>query len=60
MTLTYKATVDTSQAERNLSNLQKSVGGLNDTFIRLKSTLATISLGAIISNSLKFADAIQD
>ena len=60
MTLTYKATVDTSQAERNLSNLQKSVGGLNDTFIRLKSTLATISLGAVISSSIRFADAIQD
>lgn len=60
MTLTYKATVDTSQAERNLSKLQKSVGGLNDTFIRLKSTLATISLGAVIASSLRFADAIQD
>jgi len=58
--LSYKATVDVSQAERNLTNLQKSVGGLNDTFIRLKSTLATISLGAVIANSLKFADAIQD
>jgi hypothetical protein len=60
MTLTYKATVDTSQAERNLSNLQKSVGGLNDTFIRLKSTLATISLGAVISQAIQYADAISD
>jgi len=58
--LSYKATVDVSQAERNLTNLQKSVGGLNDTFVRLKSTLATISLGAIISQSIRFADAIQD
>lgn len=58
--LTYKATVDVSQAEQNLSKLQKSVSGLNDTFIRLKSTLATISLGAVISQSLQFADAISD
>jgi hypothetical protein len=58
--LNYKATVDVSQAERSLSNLQKSVGGLNDTFIRLKSTLATISLGAVISQALQFADAISD
>lgn len=58
--LNYKATVDVSQAERSLSNLQKSVGGLNDTFIRLKTTLASISLGAIISQSLQFADAISD
>jgi lambda family phage tail tape measure protein len=58
--LSYKATVDVSQAEKNLSNLQKSVGGLNDTFVRLKTTLATISLGAVISQSIRFADAIQD
>jgi len=58
--LSYDVQVNTSQAERNLSNLQKSVGGLNDTFIRLKSTLATISLGAVISQAFQFADAIQD
>ena len=60
MTLTYKATVDTSQAERNLSNLQKSVGNVNDTFVRLKATLATISLGAVISQAIRFADTVQD
>jgi len=58
--LTYKATVDVSSAERSLSNLQKSVGGLNDTFLRLKSTLATISLGAVISQTINMADAISD
>ena len=60
MTLTYKATVDTSQAERNLSNLQKSVGNVNDTFVRLKATVATISLGAVISQAIRFADTVQD
>ena len=58
--LDYTVGVNTTQAEANLLKLQKSVGGINDTFIRLKSTLATISLGAIISQSIRFADAIQD
>jgi hypothetical protein len=58
--LDYTVAVNTSAAERNLANLQKSVGGMNDTFLRFKSTLATISLGAIISQSLQFADAISD
>ena len=60
MTLAYKATLDSSQAERNLSNLQKSVGNVNDTFVRLKATLATISLGAVISQAIRFADTVQD
>ena len=58
--LNYKATVDVSQAERSLTNLQKAVGGVNDTFIRLRTTLASISLGAVISQSLQYADAISD
>lgn len=58
--LTYKATVDVNQAERSLSGLQKSVGNLNDTFVRLKSTIATISLGAVISQTMNMADAIAD
>ena len=58
--LSYDVQVNTTQAEASLSKLQKTVGGLNDTFIRLKSTLATISLGAVISQSLQFADAISD
>lgn len=58
--LRYRATVDVSQAERSLSNLQKAVGGVNDTFIRLKTTLASISLGAVIGQSLQFADAVGD
>jgi lambda family phage tail tape measure protein len=58
--LSYDVQVNTSQAERNLANLQKSVGGLNDAFVRFKSTLATISLGAVIGQAVKFADAIMD
>ena len=58
--LSYDVQVNTSQAERNLANLQKTVGGLNDVFVRFRTTLATISLGAVIASSLRFADAIQD
>jgi len=58
--LNYTARVDVTQAEASLSRLQKSVAGVSDTFIRLKTTLATISLGAIIGQSLQFADAISD
>jgi lambda family phage tail tape measure protein len=58
--LTYDVRVNTQQAEANLGKLQRSVSGLNDTFVRFKSTLATISLGAVISQSLQFADAISD
>jgi hypothetical protein len=58
--LTYDIKVDASDAQRSLTNLQTKVGGLNDTFIRLKTTLASISLGAVISQSLQFADAISD
>ena len=58
--LTYDVQVNTSQAERNLSNLQKSVGGINTAFLRFKQTIATISLGAVITQALQYADAISD
>jgi lambda family phage tail tape measure protein len=58
--LSYDVQVNTSQAERNLANLQKSVGGINTTFLRFRETIATISLGAVISQALQYADAISD
>ena len=58
--LSYDVQVNTTAAERNLANLQKTVGGLNDVFVRFRSTLATISLGAVITQSLQYADAISD
>jgi lambda family phage tail tape measure protein len=60
MTLTYKATVDSSQAEKSLNNLSKSVDGLNQNFVKLRDRIATISLTAIISQAIKFADTVQD
>jgi hypothetical protein len=58
--LNYDVSVNTSSAEKNLANLQKSVGGINSAFIKFRDTIATISLGAVISSSLRFADSIQD
>jgi lambda family phage tail tape measure protein len=58
--LSYDVQVNTSQAERNLTNLQKSVAGLNNTFAGLKTALAGISLGAIISQAIGLADSITD
>ena len=58
--LNYDVSVNTSSAERNLANLQKSVGGINTAFLRFKQTIATISLGAVITQALQYADAISD
>lgn len=58
--LSYDVSVNTTQAEASLTKLQKTVGGLNDSFIRLKTTLASISLGAVISQAIQYADAISD
>lgn len=58
--LTYDVQVNTSQAERNLANLQKSVSGINSAFGGLKTALAGISLGAIISQAINLADTITD
>jgi lambda family phage tail tape measure protein len=43
-----------------LSKIEKNALTLNNVFLKLKTTLATISLGAAISGTLRFADAIQD
>ena len=58
--LDYTVGVNTTVAERNLANLQRSVGVLNDTFIRFKSTLATISLSALFQQALQLSDSLQD
>jgi lambda family phage tail tape measure protein len=58
--LTYDIKVNASDAERNLKNLQTSVGGLSTAFDKLKVALAGIAFGAAISNALQYADAISD
>ena len=58
--LDYTVGINTAVAERNLANLQKSVGTISDTFIRFKSTLATISLSALFQQALALSDTLQD
>jgi hypothetical protein len=53
--LTYRVEVTTAQAERNLAQLQRSVGSINDTFAGLKQALAGIAIGSFITNSLNLA-----
>ena len=43
-----------------LAKIEKNASTLNNVFVKLRTTLATISLGAAISGTLRFADAIQD
>lgn len=58
--LNYDVSVSTTQAEANLAKLQKSVEGINTTFGNLRNVLAGISLGAVISQAIRMADAVQD
>jgi len=53
--LRYSATLDTSQAERNLDRFQKAVVNVNDTFIRFRNTIATISLGTFLQQTINSA-----
>jgi lambda family phage tail tape measure protein len=53
--LRYSASLDTTQAERNLDRFQKAVVNVNDTFIRFRNTIATISLGAFLQQTINSA-----
>ena len=58
--LTYTVDVNTNPGIASLKKIEKEVTTLNNVFLKLKTTIATISLGAVISGTLRFADAIQD
>lgn len=57
--LQYTVDVSTTKGVNNVKNLEKQVSGLNTTFLRLKQSIATISLGAIATSTLNFARSIQ-
>jgi len=52
--------VNTSQANRNLDNLNKRVEVLNKSFTALKTAIGGIAFGTLISNSLRFAAGMVD
>jgi len=58
--LDVNVNVNTTTAQRNIDNLNKSVAGLQSTFGKLKTALAGLALGAFTSGALKMADAISD
>lgn len=57
--LKYSVSVDTAQAQRDLGELQKRLTGLSDTFLRLKTVIASVSLGALIQDAAEFASEIK-
>ena len=52
--------VNATQAQRNLNNLNTQIKNTSDSFGKLRAALGSIAFGAIISNTLRFADGIQD
>lgn len=58
--LDVNVNVNTTTAQRNIDNLNKSVTGLQNTFGKLKTALAGLALGAFTSGALRMADAISD
>jgi hypothetical protein len=58
--LSYTVDVNTGPAQRNLDQLNKRVDKLNNTFAGLKSALASLAIGAAVSNVIRLADSIQD
>jgi lambda family phage tail tape measure protein len=58
--LSYTIDVNTTPAQRNIDNFNKKIAGVTSAFDKLKSAVAGIALGAVISRANQFADAIQD
>lgn len=52
--------VNTTQANRNLDNLNTRLGTLNRTFAAFKNVIGGLAIGGFISSTLRFADSIQD
>ena len=62
MSVTSTATlnINATQATQTLQRLDKQLQGLSSGFGRLKNALGGIAFAGLITNSLKFADSIQD
>jgi len=59
-TSTIKIIADSSQAQRSIDNLQKSVDRVTGAFTNMRSALSGIAFTALIANALRFADTVQD
>ena len=58
--INYTIDVNGNPAINSLKKIENQVTSVNNVFLKLKTTLATLSLGTVISGTLRFADAIQD
>ena len=58
--LNYNVNVNATQGVAALNNLQNKVSGLNEAFGGLRTAIAGIAFGSIITNAVRFADAIKD
>lgn len=58
--LNYTVDVSTSNAQKNLDNLQKKIEKVNSTFSAMKSAIAGIAFGTLITGANQYADAVQD
>lgn len=57
--LRYTVDIDTTSAERSLDSIQKRIGALSDTFLKLRTVIASVSLGNLITEATTFASEIK-
>jgi len=58
--LSYTVDVNTTPAQRNIDNLNKSIQKLEATFGNLKQMVAGFVLGNLVNSTLQMADAVSD
>jgi len=58
--LSYTVDVNTTGAINSLKKVETQVKTVNDSFAKLKTAIAGIALGGLITRTIQFADAIQD
>lgn len=56
----YDIEINSTEAQRNLTNLQKKLSGLTSAFDSLKTAVAGIAFGSVIANAIQLADGIDD
>ena len=60
MATNINITANTTQAQAAIARLQTSTDRLNNSFGGLKSSLASLAVGALVTQAIAFADSIQD
>lgn len=58
--LSYQVSVDTQQAQANLTKLQNSIKTVNDTFSAFSKVLGGLAIGAFTARAVQMAAALDD